>query len=167
MLPAPVIRVLRPSYLTLPRPDEPPHRIPLTRLPQFIPDHASQRSLQRLLCRGHVSDQCLVDQALIARATRFMRFAAEPVQYSVVQPDRDPGLPRFGRRHRPSFRFGKVILCFHFCSSYCRRSPGLAGRAEINRTTVARQVQTTTNKSLSLPFPGSPTAPRLPTTHPA
>ena len=58
---------------------------------------------------------------------------AEPVEYIVINADRDTGLPGGRREHRTSLGLAEIVVLLHRRLSYWRRSDGVAFRAEISR----------------------------------
>ena len=113
--------------------------------PELLADYAPQRCLQRLPCLLNVPPQGLIDQSLVAAPSRSMNLLAKPRQDVIVQTNRDPRLASRDRNHRTTPGLGEIVFLLHVCPSYCWRSLGVAGRAEISRIVSPRQVYTTTN----------------------
>src|SRR5690242_6080445 len=90
------------------------------RVPQFFPHHPPQNGFQWFLRPLDVRAQRLIDQVLIASASRIVDLLAKPVQNVVIKADRNARLAArdFDDRAPPAFR--EIVLLLHVLSSYCR-----------------------------------------------
>lgn len=68
--------------------------------------------LERLASRLDVRAQGAVDHRLVAASARLVRASAEPVEYLVVETDRDPRLARRCRIDRAPFALAEVVPLF-------------------------------------------------------
>src|SRR5512135_812362 len=91
-----------------------------------------------------VLPQGSVDQRLVVAAPCTAHLLAKPIEQLRIEADRDPCLPLGGLQHGTAPAGGEVhsfSLRLHGSFlRYCRRSQGVARRAEISRIRSSRQV---------------------------